>query len=90
MITHPRTTPYPLLDYYHPSKSALFTLLLPQCSSGFVGVSYGFLLSTVCSTTAEAMKLSIRFYVLLIIIIAVIHLLEYCKTSPPPPSPSSP
>ena len=29
--------------------------------SGFVGVSYGFLLSTVCSTTAEAMKLSIRF-----------------------------
>ena len=30
-------------------------------SPGFVGVSYGFLLSTVCSTTAEAMKLSIRF-----------------------------
>ena len=30
---------------------------------GLVGMSYGFFLSTVCSTTADAMKLAIRFQI---------------------------
>ena len=30
---------------------------------GLVGMSYGFFLSTVCSTTADAMKLAIRFHI---------------------------
>ena len=39
---------------------------------GLVGMSYGFFLSTVCSTTADAMKLAIRFHISIIIIIIII------------------
>ena len=35
---------------------------------GLVGMSYGFFLSTVCSTTADAMKLAIRFHISTVII----------------------
>jgi len=38
----------------------LFSIL--SLLQGFVGVSYGFLLSTVCSTTAESMKLSMSSF----------------------------
>jgi len=53
---------------------ALFSIL--SLLQGFVGVSYGFLLSTVCSTTAEAMKLSISSFFPSLLLCGIVWPLE--------------
>ena len=45
-------------------KTRLLVRVLPSLyPPGLVGMSYGFFLSTVCSTTADAMKLAIRSHI---------------------------
>lgn len=59
-----------------PCSGSLTLYSLLCLLQGFVGVSYGFLLSTFCSTTAEAMKLSISSFFPSLMLCGVVWPLE--------------